>query len=238
MSEFSSPQERLKLIQCLNGLPHVQFEELVFALNTASGVIPGEQSAQGNRGKALLDWAEGPSGCGLHKVIDILVAYVPNIQGILPETPPDAHWLVPYARNPFFTGREDLLQQQRDTLTQHSRAALSGLGGMGKTQTAIEYVYRYRDEYTHIFWVRAEPTEELLIGYCQIAEALQLPGYDPSRPAMVGLVKHWLEAHEDWLLVIDNADDLRAVQPYLPPKCPGHVLLTTQAQKLGEVAAP
>lgn len=67
-------------------------------------------------------------------------------------------WNLPYQRNPFFTGREDVLIRMHDLLTTQKRAALTqaltGLGGIGKTQTAIEYIYRYYQEYTAILWVR------------------------------------------------------------------------------------
>ncbi|MBE7384368.1 MAG: tetratricopeptide repeat protein [Leptolyngbya sp. SIO1E4] len=247
MYDSLSSEARLKLIQCLNGLPQTQFEELVFALNVALGVLPGKEAAHGLRTKALMEWVEGPTGSGLRALLDLLSKYVDLETTLSGAIPTDTHWLVPYPRNPFFTGREDLLQQMYDTLichqraalTQHKRAALKGLGGIGKTQTAVEYVYRYQSKYKHIFWVRAEQTEELLASYSNIAQALQLPGYDPTdRPAVVGLVKRWLEANERWLLVIDNADDLRAVRQYLPLRGAGHLLLTTRAQALGEIAQP
>ncbi|NER85064.1 MAG: tetratricopeptide repeat protein, partial [Leptolyngbya sp. SIO1D8] len=243
MPEPLSSDERLELIRQLSNLPQPQFNELLFALDPPGGIVPGTASPQGDRSKALLDWAKGPIGCGLRAVFSLLATYVPEIE----LSNPDTHWLVPYSRNPFFTGREELLERMHDTLTRHQRAALTqqnraalkGLGGIGKTQTAVEYVYRYQDQYEHIFWVKAEPAEELLTGYSNIAQALQLTGYDPTdRLAMVGLVKRWFEANEGWLLVVDNADDLRSVRQYLPLRGAGHLLLTTRAQALGDIAQP
>ena len=247
MSEFSSLDKRLKLLQILEDLPRPTFEAVVFAINAPKAVIPGDTAPQGTRGVEFLKWAEGPTGCGIRAIVDVLETYVPNLKDILPEPAAATHWLVPSLPTPFFTGRQDLLQQlhatltqhNRAALTQHSRAALSGLGGIGKTQTALKYAYQYRDQYLYVFWVKAETTEELLTGYSQIAEALQLPGYDPTdRLAVVGLVKRWLEANEGWLLVIDNADNIRAVRSYLPRHGSGHLLLTTRAQALGDVAQP
>ncbi len=81
------------------------------------------------------------------------------------------HWNVPYTRNPFFTGREELLEQLREMLHVEKTAAivqsfsLSGLGGIGKTQTAIEYAYRHYQEYSALFWVSAEAAETLIANF-------------------------------------------------------------------------
>jgi tetratricopeptide (TPR) repeat protein len=152
-------------------------------------------------------------------------------------------WNVPFGRNPFFTGRGELLERlhsqlahsQRAVLTQS--AALSGLGGIGKTQTAIEYAYRYGDNYSAVFWVRADSRETLVSDYVAIALLLGLPGQDvPDQMQIVAAIKRWLEEHAGWLLILDNADDLSLVNDFLPSKGKGHVLLTTRAQATGKLA--
>src|SRR6266852_9219511 len=86
------------------------------------------------------------------------------------------HWLLPLPRNPYFTGREEILEalhtqlgvNQAVALTQSS--ALHGLGGVGKTQIALEYVYRHALNYSAVFWIGAETAESIVSGLLQIAE--------------------------------------------------------------------
>lgn len=144
---------------------------------------------------------------------------------------------LPFPRNPFFTGREDQLQGIHAALASRGRAALSGLGGIGKTQTALEYAYRHQDEYEQVLWVQAEQKTELITGYVALAKALHIPGHQQEdQQEIVTLMKQWLATHDGWLLILDNADDLSQLRPYLPTTN-GHILLTTRAQALGDLAA-
>jgi len=74
---------------------------------------------------------------------------------------PTRLWVVPSPRNPFFTGREELLQQIHTSLCVDHLAALGpscalhGLGGIGKTHLALEYAYRHAPEYAAVFWITA-----------------------------------------------------------------------------------
>src|SRR5258708_23170263 len=152
-------------------------------------------------------------------------------------------WNVPFGRNPFFTGRGPLLERLHEQLPRshsaalHQSYAVSGIGGIGKTQTAIEYAYRYRGEYTAVFWVRAASRETLVADYVALARLLSLPGQDaPEQMRIVAAVRRWLEQHEGWLLILDNADDLQLLTDFLPSEGKGHVVLTTRAQATGKIA--
>ncbi len=107
----------------------------------------------------------------------------------------------------------------------------------GKTQTAVEYAYRYREEYQFILWVQANTAETLLANFVTLARVLDLPEKDAREQQItVQAVKHWLEAHSGWLLIFDNADELGMLRDYLPEGNKGHVLLTTRAQAMGGLA--
>ena len=162
----------------------------------------------------------------------------------LPYSPPSQsplHWTVPYLRNPLFTGREEILSQLHISLTTNNATALtqaiSGLGGIGKTQTALEYTYRYYSEYQAIFWVRASSREEIIEDFINIARLLQLPEqYDQDQQHIVKATKYWLQTNTKWLLIIDNADEPRLVKEYLPTSRSGHILLTTRFQAMRSIA--
>ncbi len=152
-------------------------------------------------------------------------------------------WNVPYPRNPVFTGREEILGQLSVTLETGQTTALaqlqaiSGLGGIGKTQIAIEYAYRHAHDYEVVLWARAENTEVLTSSYTAIATLLNLPGSLVNKQEItIEAVKTWLQTHSNWLLILDNADDLDLLLPFLPSAPGGHILLTTRAQSTGKLA--
>jgi NB-ARC domain len=155
-----------------------------------------------------------------------------------------SYWNIPIIRNPFFTGRQDLLGLLHERFsagrgTALTRAqALYGLGGIGKTQTAAEYVFRYGEEYTQVLWVQAASRETLVADVVRLAEWLELTDQqEPDQPRVIAAVKRWLAAHEGWLLVLDNADDLPLVQTFLPNSHKGFILFTTRAAAAGGIAA-
>jgi tetratricopeptide (TPR) repeat protein len=224
--------DRLALYQKLVTLPPPQFEQVLFSLKPPFGNVPSSQAAQGDRVSALLIWAES-IGCGLDQVE---TTYTQVIDPEAANRSPAPVFNLPFPRNPFFTGRQEQLRDIHAALTSRGRAGLSGLGGIGKTQTALEYAYRHQAEYDHVFWVRAEQETELITGYVALAKALQIPGsQQEDQQAVVTLMKQWLATRDRWLLVLDNADDLRQLRHYLPTTN-GHILFTTRAQALGDLA--
>jgi len=152
-------------------------------------------------------------------------------------------WNVPYRRNPFFTGREDILTYLYTVLKSNRAAALtqaqaiSGLGGIGKTQIALEYAYRYRGQYQAILWVTAASRNVLIAEFVTLAALLDLPEqHEQDQDIVVRAVKRWFVTHESWLLILDNVDDLEMISEFLPTQGAGNILLTTRLQALGAVA--
>lgn len=152
-------------------------------------------------------------------------------------------WNVPYRRNPFFTGREEILANLHVTLTKNSTAALtqaqaiSGLGGIGKTQIALEYAYRYREDYAALLWLSAPSRDTLIADFLELASLLHLPEQDEQdQDIVIGAIKRWLTTQDNWLLIVDNVDDPKAVADILPIHTKGKVLLTTRLQALGPLA--
>jgi len=156
---------------------------------------------------------------------------------------PTRLWVVPSPRNPFFTGREELLQQIHTSLcVDHPAAlgpscALHGLGGIGKTHLALEYAYRHAPEYAAVFWITAESAKTILTSFLTIAAMLQLPDQqEADQQRIIVAVQRWLTTHSGWLLIWDNLEEMELLQRFLPPASRGAVLITTQRQALGTLA--
>ena len=155
--------------------------------------------------------------------------------------------MVRYERNQYFTGRGKFLKelfkyfQDSTNSPYRHRIALFGLGGIGKTQVALEYVYRYQSWYSRIYWISADSQKSLLEGYEQIAERAKLliPS-DSEAIDIADCVISWLMQEQRWLIVIDNLDDISVlstrnlsradvVATLLPPTGPHqHTLITTR----------
>ncbi len=194
--------------------------------------------------KPLATWSDTDTAladvaAGIRRAVEEL----PQLAASAPRAALPPVWNVPYPRNPFFLGRNDKLAWLRRQLpagqaTARSQPqAISGLGGIGKTQLALEYTYRYHQDYQAVLWVNAESTEALISSYVSIASLLRLPEREvQEQDLIVQAVKTWLQTHRSWLLILDNADELPLLPDFLPPSIGGHVLLTTRAVATGRLA--
>ncbi|MET9631737.1 FxSxx-COOH system tetratricopeptide repeat protein [Lentzea sp. NPDC006480] len=140
----------------------------------------------------------------------------PGFPGALP-----AVWNVP-PRNPNFTGRAEPLELMRSgqTVAVHS---LHGMGGVGKTQLAIEYAHRHASDFDIVWWIPAE--QPALIPDHLTALGIAL-GLDVEPTTIAPVLAH-LRVRGRWLLVFDNAEDPAALRHYLPGGA-GQVVITTR----------
>ncbi|OCK79661.1 purine and uridine phosphorylase [Lepidopterella palustris CBS 459.81] len=153
-----------------------------------------------------------------------------------PETPPRPCSTVPFRRDLDFVSHGTLLNQIHGKLSSPaSRVALVGLGGVGKSQLAIEYCHRAREQFpqTWVFWVHSSNLARLEQGYQDIADTVKIPGRKDHKADIFQLVRSWLrdESKGKWILVLDNADDdtmVSKISAYLPQSQNGLVLVTTR----------
>jgi nucleoside phosphorylase/tetratricopeptide (TPR) repeat protein len=146
-------------------------------------------------------------------------------------------WMVPRRRDPHFVGREEELDALRAALAMTGTSALTqpaavhGLGGVGKTLLAVEYAHRHGEDYSAVLWLNAENSTALAAAFADLARELDLPEADDPDPSRrVAAVLRWLSspAPKPWLLVFDNAERREDVDPYVPRRHAGHVLITSR----------
>ncbi|KAF7122933.1 hypothetical protein CNMCM5793_001109 [Aspergillus hiratsukae] len=129
-----------------------------------------------------------------------------------PETPPSPLSTVPFRRDPDFVERGTLLDRIHEKcLEPASRIAVVGLGGVGKSQLAIEYSHRVR-EYspgTWVFWIHASNAARFEQGFREIADRLKITGRRDPKANIYKLVHDWLQDGRKgrWVLILDNVDD-------------------------------
>jgi tetratricopeptide (TPR) repeat protein len=155
-------------------------------------------------------------------------------------------WSVP-GRNATFTGRGEVLEKLRDQVMGSSPAvilplALHGMGGVGKTQVALEYAHRFKADYDLVWWINAEQPDFINSSLAELAEKLfdRKPENVPEAADAAREALRKGEPFNRWLVVFDNALDPESLEEYLPPlpsAGTGHILITSRMQTWARVAS-
>ncbi|HZO74484.1 MAG TPA: FxSxx-COOH system tetratricopeptide repeat protein [Ktedonobacteraceae bacterium] len=191
--------------------------------------------------KRNIDAALSEVARGIRKVVEELAGQVKRIRthSVVPKLPL-CH--CPYRQNAFFTDRETIFSALTSFFTfsqtrQTRMVALHGLGGIGKTQIALEYLYRSSRLYQSILWLNASSRERFHAEVNALADEIALPEKDRTdEDHLFAAVKRWLQSQTNWLLVLDHLDDFTLIDLIVPAQGSGHVLLTTRIQVAWEMA--
>ncbi|BCB90921.1 hypothetical protein Psuf_082340 [Phytohabitans suffuscus] len=145
-------------------------------------------------------------------------------------------------RNPVFTGRELLLLRLQRALEDRSKAsvlprALHGLGGVGKTQLAVEFAYRYAERYDVVWWIPAEQRSLVLQSLHHLGRHLDIPETADLQQTASLVLADLADSPLRWLLIYDNANDPEDIARLMPTRG-GHVILTSRDHTWSEVWDP
>ncbi|KAI1392901.1 P-loop containing nucleoside triphosphate hydrolase protein [Hypoxylon trugodes] len=153
---------------------------------------------------------------------------------------------IPFPSNPNFSGRCDILRTLDEKIRsvaptatseeQHLRSCLVyGIAGVGKTQVALKYCYRYKASYDAIFWLQAESKGKLFHDALEMQRKLQL-SKEENKDTIVETLQHWLQVTKNkWLLVFDNAECWGTLEPLIPRTAHGSVIITSQHDMFGDM---
>jgi hypothetical protein len=143
---------------------------------------------------------------------------------------PMAYRLPP--RNTNFTGRDATLRELRQRLTSANDVAMlivHGLGGVGKTQLAVEYAYRYLSKYRFVAFVDAEQSDLVASQFVSLARELELAEVNSDQ--VIPRVYGKLRDRRPWLIIFDNGEEPSTLTHALPSgglASNGHVIVTTR----------
>jgi len=151
-------------------------------------------------------------------------------------------------RNAYFTGRGEKLDSIHTGFSKGNmicvKQTIAGLGGVGKTQTTLEYAYRFGSGYDDaIWWIRAETEATAFNDLLSFAEDSGLipEGLDEARKLtleqLAKRLKGWFAAHRSWLFIFDNVEQVEDIEPYTSVMQTGHRLITTRDRELRQGAS-
>ncbi|GGK72226.1 FxSxx-COOH system tetratricopeptide repeat protein [Mangrovihabitans endophyticus] len=179
-------------------------------------------------------------GPGEERVLEMVAAALALDTAPLPGTAPTVrypaelppHFHVSLTRNPRFAGRGGVIEDIRNRLITNEphggRLALTGLPGVGKTQAALEYVYRFAASYDGVWWISAAEQSRARVALANIAPSLGLPetGVEQQLAAVLAAFRMASPVRR-WLVVLDNVESPADMAGLLPTG-PGHLIVTSR----------
>ncbi|KAJ8130566.1 hypothetical protein O1611_g3068 [Lasiodiplodia mahajangana] len=156
---------------------------------------------------------------------------------------------LPYSRNHNFQFRKDLLQRLHNELqpgtdaTSLRATGLHGLGGIGKTQVALEFAYRYSEDYEAIFWIAAETEAKVRESlFSHVRAVMGTPEDTPQQDTvLIKTFQRWLMTASiqsrlvRWLIVFDNIEDEQVIERLWPKGAHGSIIITSRNQHLSRI---
>jgi tetratricopeptide (TPR) repeat protein len=132
-----------------------------------------------------------------------------------------------------FVGRDTALGQLSEALSKHANAVVTqvvfGLGGVGKSELVLQYAQTHSSQYQLVWWITAEDPDPIEAGLALLASRLAPEiGVAGTTQDAAGWALGWLQAHTGWLLILDNVENLRDVEPLLAQLSGGHILITSR----------
>ncbi|MEV5321731.1 FxSxx-COOH system tetratricopeptide repeat protein [Streptomyces sp. NPDC052687] len=229
-----------------------------------SAITPGEVNHQGDRGSSgggsgsdsgasVPDRPDPPGETVPSPLTEATQQEAPEAEPLMQSTTTATPALlvnVPL-RNNSFVGRQALLRAVEEQLSAQDTAAvlphaLHGLGGVGKSQLALEYIYTHQHQYKVVCWIPAEREPMILAALAGLAAQLGVaprqdsvgaPTANTAVPAVLDALRSG-SPYDNWLLVFDNAEDIEVVRRYFPTNGPGKVIVTSRNRGWERVATP
>ncbi|MCT4563542.1 MAG: FxSxx-COOH system tetratricopeptide repeat protein [Maledivibacter sp.] len=138
-----------------------------------------------------------------------------------------------FRRNRHFSGRGNILKSIKDKFDNQIDSdkvfILTGLGGVGKTQIALEYIFRFQENYEVVWWIESEDSSTIIKSYNSLLIKLGFVDKEiEDVNEVVLMISEWASQNSNWLFVYDNASNFDELYDYIPVTQSGNILITSR----------